>query len=80
MNEVELLRTIQSFMGFIILMLVISLTAFILQFISNIVIIKKLPKINENTEKQINHLNDIQLQNREIVYKIDRIEKEIKKF
>lgn len=79
MSEIELLRTIQSFTRFIILMLVISLTAFILQFISNIIIIKKLPKINENTEKQINHLNDIQLQNREIGYKIDRIEKEIKK-
>ncbi len=79
MDEIIAIRTIESFLGFIIFMIVITIMAFMLQFIANIIIISKLPKIKKEAEAQTKLLNELQLQNREITYKIDRIEQEIKK-
>ncbi len=51
MDEIMTIRTIESFLGFIIFMLGITFIAFMLQFISNVIIIKELPAIKKYTQR-----------------------------
>ena len=51
MDEIMTIRTIESFLGFIIFMLGITFIAFMLQFISNVIIIKELPTIKKYTQR-----------------------------
>ncbi len=73
MNEIEALRTIQSFLGFIIFMLGITFIAFMLQFISNVIIIKELPAIKKYTQRIFEKLYNFN-QNSEIDEEKNKVE------
>lgn len=78
MNETELVVCLLRIIKFIIAIYGIIIFAFIVQLIANLIIAIKLPKITKKSEEIVEQLNEIQLQNRNIHYTLDKIEQNTK--